>query len=180
MLGMLFFAYPKFHLLCRYHTTVIYGTTQEYATFSNGALSGSRIINAARSPRATLNFLMKFGINVSANTIERFQEDLIAYVKSKPREWLAFSAFRMTRIEANLGYVEYKCILQHREAWQQIGALMTSLADVQSHAVEMSKEMGMNFQSPSLPVEMRLAQARPGQEENALNNLSTALNTMFG
>jgi hypothetical protein len=86
----------------------------------------------------------------------------------------------MTRIDASLGYVEYKVILQHQESWQQVGALMTSLADVQSHAFEMSKEMGMDFQSPSLPVEMRLAQARPGQEENAFNNLNTALNTMFG
>jgi hypothetical protein len=33
---------------------------------------------------------MKFGINVAGKTIEKFQEDLIAYVKSKPRKWLAF------------------------------------------------------------------------------------------
>ena len=97
----------------RYHTTVIYGTTQEYATFSNGALSTSRIINAARSPRATLGFLLKFGIHVSSKTIEQFKLDLMEHVKSKPREWLAFSAFRMTRIEADLGFVEYKCVLQH-------------------------------------------------------------------
>jgi hypothetical protein len=127
---------------------------------------------------------MKFGINVSGEKIEKFRDEVIAHVKSKPREWLAFSAFRMTRTEANLGYVEYKVILQHREAWQQVGALMTSLADVQSYAFEISKEMKMDYQSPSLPVEMRLAQVRPGQGEDpkkdALNNISTALNTMFG
>jgi hypothetical protein len=44
----------------------------------------------------------------------------------------------MTRIEASLGYVEYKVILQHQESLQQVGVLMTSLADVQSHAFEMT------------------------------------------
>jgi hypothetical protein len=127
----------------RYHTTVIYGTTQEYATYSNGALAGSRITNAARSPRATLNFTMKFGIGVAMETVETFKQEVIEYVKSKPREWLAFCAFRITRIETDLGYVEYKAVLQHRETWQQIGALLTSLADVQSFAFEWSKTMGM-------------------------------------
>ena len=55
-----------------------------------------------------------------------------------PASGLLFSAFRMTRIEASLGYVEYKVILQHQESLQQVGALMTSLADVQSHAFEMT------------------------------------------
>jgi hypothetical protein len=157
---------------------VIYGTTQEYATYSNGALSGSRIINAARSPRATLNFIMKFGIRVSSGTVESFKKGLIEYVKARPRQWLMFCAFRMTRIEADLGFVEYKTILQHRESWQQIGALLISLADVQSYAFELSKTMGMDYQSPSLPVEMRLAQTRTGQEGE--DTTRDSLTSMFG
>jgi hypothetical protein len=151
---------------CRYHTTVIFGTTQEYATYSNGSLAVLRIINANRSPRAVLNYTMKFGITVTTETIKKFKELVIAFVKDRPREWLAFSAFRLTRIEADLGFVEYKTILQHRESWQQIGALLTSLAEVQSYAYDMSQEMNMGYTSPSLPVEVRVASA-PGAEQGA-------------
>lgn len=139
-----------------YHTTVIYGATQEYATFSNGRLSTSRIINAARSPRATLTFLMRFGISVSSETVDEFKKRLIEYVKARPREWFAFTAFRMTRIEADRAFVEYRLVLQHREAWQNIGALLNSLADVQSYAFDVSKSMGMNYENPSMPITLRM------------------------
>lgn len=140
----------------RYHTTFIYGTTQECATISNGSLSGARIINAARSPRATLNFKMKFGITVSTETVEEFKQELIAYVKLKPREWFDFSAFRLIRIEADLGFVEYKIVLQHRESWQEVGQLLDSLADVQSFAFDLSKEMQMTYKAPCMPVELNM------------------------
>jgi hypothetical protein len=128
----------------------------EYATISNGALSGARIINAARSPRAMLNFIMKFGITVQVETVAAFKEQIIAYVKDKPREWLSFAAFRMTRIEANLGFVEYKIVAEHRESWQQIGALLTSLADLSSFAFELSREMKMGYKAPVMPVELKM------------------------
>ena len=141
----------------RYHTTVVYALTQEYATISNGALSKSRIINCARSPRAMMFFLAKFGIGVSLETITKYKQRLIEYVKSKPREWLAFTAFRMTRMEADLGFVEYKVIMTHRESWQQNAALLSSLADVQAYGFKLVQEMNMGYKSPSLPVEMRLS-----------------------
>lgn len=150
-----------------YHTTIVYGTTQEYATISNGKLSQSRIINCARSPRAQVNFTLKFGINVSSTTVEEFKQQLMDYVKSKPREWFAFAAFRMTRMEANQGYVEYIALIQHRESWQQIGAVLNSLADAQTFAFEMSKQMGMGYQSPSLPVDLRTTNVNfPGQNRD--------------
>jgi hypothetical protein len=74
--------------------------------------------------------------------------------------------FGLTRIEADLGFVEYKTILQHRESWQQIGGLLTSLAEVQSYAYDMSQEMKMGYQSPSLPVEVRVA-ASSGAEQGS-------------
>ena len=138
-----------------YHTAVIYAGTQEYATYSNGALSKSRIINCARSPRAQLNFLMKFSIDISHATIEEFHLELKDYVKSKPREWLAFNAFWLTNIEADLGFVEYKIWIQHRDSWQNTAALTTALADVRQFAVNLSKQKGMQYRSPPLPVEMR-------------------------
>jgi hypothetical protein len=128
----------------------------EYATISNGALSSARIINAARSPRGLLNFSMKFGLTVAAETVAAFKEQIIAEVKSKPREWLSFAAFRMTRIEADQGFVEYKIVAEHRESWQQIGALLTSLANLSAFAFELSKEMKMGYKAPVMPVELKM------------------------
>jgi len=139
-----------------YHTTVIYGKTQEYATYSNGALSQLRIINSARSPRAQLQFVIKFGIDVPHATIDEFQNELKAFVKSKPREWLAFTGFWLTNIEADQGFVAYKIMLQHRDSWQNLAALTTALADVRQYAVNLSKQKGMQYKSPPLPVEMRM------------------------
>jgi hypothetical protein len=124
-----------------------------------------------------LFFLTKFGTSVSAESVDKFKEAMIEYVKSKPREWLAFNAFRMTRFEADLGYVEYKIVLQHRESWQQIGAILTSLADVQAYGFAMTKEMKMGYQSPSLPVEMHL----PGGEQQLFTgDAKKTLGQLFG
>ena len=46
-------------------TSVLYGTTNEVATYSNGSLANSRIINMARSPKANMHFLFKFPIDTS-------------------------------------------------------------------------------------------------------------------
>lgn len=139
-----------------YHTTFIFGATNEYATISNGSLANSRIINAARSPTAALNFLMKFGLEVPLSTIQIFKEELMAYIKERPREWLSFNAFRMTKIEANSGFIEYKIVVQHRESWQHTGALLNSLADFQAFAFERSRALNMVYKSPCMPVELKM------------------------
>ena len=95
---------------------------------------------------------MKFGIDVSKEKIVTFGQEVEAYVKEHPREWLSFGAYRLTNVAPDLGYIEYKIILQHRESWQQIGALLTSRADVQNFAYELSKKLGMGYQSPPMPI----------------------------
>jgi hypothetical protein len=122
-------------------TTVIFGTTNEVATYSNGSLASSRIINAARSPKATLYFLFKFPIDTPYNRIKIFHSAIDKFVKARPREvrccsvkgvlcssfflltfccffpslqWIGLNAFRNTRVEADAGFVEYIIICQHR------------------------------------------------------------------
>ena len=164
-----------------YHTTVIYAITQEYATFTNGSLSQSRIINMARSPKATVPFFMKFGLKVSSETIHAFKADLQAFVKSKPREWLNFATFRITRIESDLGFAEYIIILQHRESWQQIGAVLTSLGEAMTYAYDKSKEMKMDYEAPILPVELRMPQSTTNNGPTSqLSTINTGLNALFG
>lgn len=67
-------------------TTVIFGTTNEVATYSNGSLASSRIINGARSKKATLFFLFKFPIDTPYRRIKVFQSAIENFVKARPRE----------------------------------------------------------------------------------------------
>jgi small-conductance mechanosensitive channel len=97
-----------------YTTTVVLGATNEVATYSNGSLASSRIINAARSPQAVLFFLLKFPIDVPYEKLKVFRNALEEFVKARPREWLVFLAFRATRVEADMGFVEYIVVAQHR------------------------------------------------------------------
>lgn len=69
-----------------YTTTVVYGATNEVATYSNGSLASSRIINAARSPKANLSFNLKFPIDASLEKLRTFKITIEKFVKSKPRE----------------------------------------------------------------------------------------------
>eukprot|EP00980_Cylindrotheca_fusiformis_P014033 scaffold3670_cov124-Cylindrotheca_fusiformis.AAC.9 len=170
-----------------YHTTFLFGYTMEYATISNGTLSKSRIINGARSGRAYLSFTMKFGLSVPSETTTSFKEQLIEYVKSKPREWYAFFAFRITNIEASQGYVEYIIVVEHRESWQQVWGLLESLGDLRAVAFELSRELGMGYKAPTMPIELNMMQNNDAQresrsipEDSPLMPLMPPLGSFFG
>jgi small-conductance mechanosensitive channel len=57
-----------------YSTTVRLAATNEVATYSNGSLANSRIINANRSPQAVVSVLCKFSVNVSYNKVQLFKK----------------------------------------------------------------------------------------------------------
>ena len=154
-------------------------------------MANLRIINSARSPRAQLMFYMKFGVSVKPETIEEFKNQLFHYIRSKPRQWLCPLAFRLSKIAADLGYVEYFILLQHRESWQQIGGLLNSLSDVQQFSFELSTSLGMDFQSPALPIHFDSSSSLPEDRSvarsifggnqftsdgNAVNNIATSRN----
>jgi hypothetical protein len=141
----------------------VLGASQEYCTFSNGSLANLRIINATRSPRGVINFKLRFGIATDRDLIYELRDKLEAFVKDRPREWFSFLAFRMTNLMVENGYVEYIVVLQHREPWNQIGAIYTSLAAVQSYAFDLSKEMKMGYVSPKMPVELTVKQEDSAQ-----------------
>jgi len=133
-------------------TTARYATTNEMATFSNGSLANSRIINAARSPKATVYVYFKFGLDVPHEKVLLFRDSLETFVKARPREWIAMSAFRAKRVEADLGYVEYSVVLVHREKWQSLPAILDSKADIQSFAVEVSRRLSIRYVAPPMGV----------------------------
>lgn len=79
-------------------TKLVFTFTGEKATVSNGALAASRVINASLSKEANLHALIKFPINVSFDRLQAFKEQLTRYFKNRPREWIAFTRFRPTRL----------------------------------------------------------------------------------
>jgi len=81
-------------------------------------------------------------------------------------------------VQPEQGFVEYKIIMQHRESWQQIGALLTSKADVQLYAYELGIEMEMSFESPPLPV--ILDRPMPKQNNNSGDAVERAALSVTG
>lgn len=98
-----------------YTTTVRLGTTREYATFTNGSLANSRIVNMKRSDKPNIFMNLKFTINVTKEQLEAFKMEMTKYIKDRPREWIRINGFRCTRVETELQYLEYVLIVQHRE-----------------------------------------------------------------
>jgi small-conductance mechanosensitive channel len=64
-----------------FETTAIWVPTLERASFSNGSLSSSRIINWARSPNARFNIKLSFPISTKYETIEIFKRAVEEYLK---------------------------------------------------------------------------------------------------
>lgn len=55
---------------------------------------------------------VKFGVNVNYAKIKLFKKAVESMVKQRPREWLGLLGFRATRVEQDLGFIEYVVVLQ--------------------------------------------------------------------
>lgn len=135
-----------------------YANTNEVATLANGSLAISRIINAARSPKACVYLNLKFGVDVPYAKVQLFRKTVEAFVKARPREWMAMGGIRAARVESDLGFIEYVISCQHREGWQNVLPILQSKADLFSYCLEVQKQLGMRYNAPSLPVDLRIAQ----------------------
>ena len=67
---------------------------------------------------------------------------------------LTSDSLRATRVEADVGYIEYKIVVQHRESWQNIGPVLQSKADLSSFCLEATKKLDMKYESPPMPVNL--------------------------
>ena len=145
-------------------TTMRLGATRELATVSNGSLARSRIINMQRSRNALVTIPLKFGVNVPYSKVKVFRNAIEKFINDRPREWKAMTGFRSTRIESDLGYIEYVIVAQHMKAWQKVVAVLQSRADLSSFCLEIQKKLGMKYEAPPLPVDLAMRTARHGDE----------------
>jgi len=163
-----------------YTTTVRLGSTREYATFTNGSLSNSRIVNLKRSGKANIYMYLKFTIDVSKEQLDEFRRRIIVFIKDRPREWIKVVGLRCTDIETELQYLKFVLIVQHRESWQS-AAIYTSQGDVYLHALHLQKELNMNYTAPTVPIQLTggptsaLARDLLGGGGNGFANLDASL-----
>lgn len=78
------------------------------------------------------------------------------FLQARPREWARLFAIRASNVQADLGFIEYVVALQHRESWQNVGAILASKAELSSFCLELSKELGMRYIQSPLPVHLEI------------------------
>ena len=137
-----------------YTTTMRFGTTREVATFSNGSLAGSRIVNLKRSEKPNVYLYFKFGVDVTTEQVALFRKRITEYIKARPREWIRLNAIRCTRVVVDAGFMEYVVIAQHREAWQNVPAIRQSKSDVFTFGLETQKQLDMKYKAPRVPIDI--------------------------
>ncbi|CAJ1957658.1 unnamed protein product [Cylindrotheca closterium] len=138
-----------------FETTITWLPTMETASVANGELASSRIVNWARSPNARFVINLYFPIETKYETLTLFRGALEEYMKARPREWLAFNALRVLGVYTEKGYILIELVVQHREAWQNPGAIYDSRGNLVSFCHEVQKLLGMQFKNPPLPVDIR-------------------------
>jgi hypothetical protein len=117
--------------------------------------------------QAVICIRIKFGVNVPYEKVKIFQKVVEQFVKARPREWLALNNFRASNVELDQGFIEYSICAQHRESWQNVGAILNSKADLSSFCLEVMKKMEMGYSSPPLPVALTVkgTEERPTRSE---------------
>lgn len=131
----------------------------------HSSLRLSQIINMARSPNGVMFVFLRFMVDTPRSKIEIFEEAVRKFVKSRPRDWAQLLGFRPSNIAQEQGYVEYMIILQHRESWQNVGAMLVSKAEVSSFCLELSKTLDMRYKQPPMPVDLSINN-RDGHSES--------------
>jgi Small-conductance mechanosensitive channel len=165
-----------------YQTTVRQGATNEMATYSNSSLAHSRIINAARSPKAMTFVYLKFGIDVPYSKVMIFKDVVEKFVKDRPREFIKVDGFRATTVEADMGYIQYVIVLLHVDSWQNIAEVLQAKADVASFCLEVQKKMNMRYVAPPMPVDLSVSRRKllPGEAaEIGLADFSSTTSAEF-
>lgn len=74
-------------------------------------------------------------------------------------------AIRATLVQSDLGFVEYLIALQHRESWQNVGPILASKAELASFCLEVSKQLGMRYVAPPVPVHLELETSKRALHE---------------
>ncbi|KAG7356332.1 mechanosensitive ion channel [Nitzschia inconspicua] len=138
-----------------FETVATWVPTLEKASFNNGSLAHSRVINWRRSPNAKVNIQLHFPIETKYEQIEIFKRAVEEFMKVRPREWLQLNGFRVNRILTEQSYMQVTLLIQHRDSWQNIAQILDSKSNLVTYCSEVQKKLGMQYKAPALPVDLR-------------------------
>lgn len=130
-------------------TTLRYSRTNEVSTVHNWSIAGSRIINCARSPRATVH--MQFTAHTSIlehNKLERFQSEIKRYVEEHPRVWDSVAHVRHDHFDADKQRIDFEMALRHRSSWQEASRIKLDRSDFYRFLFELGKSLDIHFSAP--------------------------------
>jgi hypothetical protein len=78
--------------------------------------------------------------------------------------------FRVSRLEADLGFIEYSTALRHRESWQNIVPILNSRNTMHAFCLELAKKLDMRYKNPPLPVDLKMQGPMLPQFDLRFNN----------
>lgn len=124
---------------------------------SNGSLARSRIINARRSDDASLLIRLRFGIdNSSSEQIQLFHKALEKFICDRPQEFHSTFAFRLSAVEADLGFVQYMVTVQCHSSWQNIRSVLDTRGKVLGFCLELQKKLKLRYLAPPMPIHLNI------------------------
>lgn len=128
-------------------TTLRYAATNEQATINNSSVANSRIVNHARSPRASVTTRILFDISATQTQLDDFRKSMERFFEDRPRIWVGLIHFRLQEVNRDFGFVEYLYRAQHVKPWQEMGAIMINKGELERHMDMIGTEMGIVFES---------------------------------
>lgn len=68
-------------------------------------------------------------------------------------------------------------MLQHRESWQNLGAMLASKAELSSFTLELSKKLDMRYVQPPMPITLNVADKGAGETDSMIAKFQTIAET---
>lgn len=140
-------------------TTLRYAGTNEVSSINNSSLSTARIVNCARSPKATIRFQVMFGAAVvTPALLKEYRNRLEGFLRDRPQKWASMIQFANDGVGDDDGGIIYRIGVQHVHAWQEMGKIVADKGELEQESQRLSKEMGLYYSSPSDRMKVELSQ----------------------
>ena len=130
-------------------TTLRAAKTNEVSTVNNWSISGSRIVNCARSANATVHFQFQAHLSMlEGNKLNQFRAALHKYVEEHPRVWDSIAYIRHDRFDADKERIDFEISIRHRSSWQESGRIKIDRSEIHRFVFELGNELGVHFATP--------------------------------
>jgi len=130
-------------------TTLRACKTNEVCTVNNWSISGSRIVNLARSANAIIHFEFQAHLSIMEdNKLKRFKAALHKYVDERPRVWDSIANIRHDIFDADKQRIDFEIAIRHRSSWQESGRIKLDRSDLRRFVFDLGNELDVHFADP--------------------------------